>query len=69
MNSSIIINEKKMVYIRLKHTTAAVIAKISRLISHTDPAPDPNKDSVSITKAFFEDIKDLFRNSNSGVIS
>ena len=53
----------------LKNTTAAVIAKISRIIAHTDPAPDPNKDSVSITKAFVEDIKDLFRNSNSGVIS
>lgn len=60
---------KKMVYMILKNTTAAVIAKISRLIAHTDPAPDPNKDSVSITKAFVEDIKDLFRNSNSGVIS
>jgi len=53
----------------LKNTTAAVIAKITRIIAHTDPAPDPNKDSVSITKAFVEDIKDLFRNSNSNVIS
>ena len=60
---------RKMVYTMFKNTTAAVITKISRIISHTDPAPDPNKDSVSITKAFFEDIKDLFRNSNSGVIS
>ena len=60
---------KKMVYMILKNTTAAVIAKISRIISHTDPAPDPNKDSVSITKAFVEDIKDLFRKSNSDVIS
>lgn len=58
-----------MVYMILKNTTAAVIAKITGLIVHTDPAPDPNKDSVSITKAFVEDIKDLFRNSNSGVIS
>jgi hypothetical protein len=58
-----------MVHAILGKTTAAVIAKISRLISHTDPAPDPNKDSVSITKAFVEDIKDLFRNNNSGVIS
>ena len=58
-----------MVHAILGKTTAAVIAKISRLIAHTDPAPDPNKDSVSITKAFVEDIKDLFRNSNSGVIS
>ena len=58
-----------MVHAILGKTTAAVIAKISRLIAHTDPAPDPNKDSVSITKAFVEDIKDLFRNNNSGVIS
>ena len=57
-----------MVYMILKNTTAAVIAKISRIIAHTDPAPDPNKDSVSITKAFVEDIKDLFRNNNAGVI-
>lgn len=58
-----------MVHAILGKTTAAVIAKISRLISHTDPAPDPNKDSVSITKAFVEDIKDLFRKNKSGVLS
>ena len=52
-----------------KKTTDAVIAKITGLIVHTDPAPDPNKDSVSITKAFVEDVKDLFRKGNSGVIS
>jgi len=52
-----------------KKTTAVVIAKCTGLIVHTDPAQDSNKDSVSITKAFVEDIKDLFRKNKSGVIS
>ena len=51
----------KMVYMILKNTTAAVIAKITGLIAQTDPAPDPNKDSVSITKAFVEDAKIIIK--------
>lgn len=42
-----------------KKTTAAIIAKITGFIVHTDPAPDPNKDSVSITKALVEDAKNI----------
>ena len=53
--------KRKMVHIILKNTTAAVIAKISRIIAHTDPAPDPNKDSVSITKALVEDAKNIIK--------
>ena len=44
-----------------RNTTAAVIAKISGLIVHTDPAPDSNKDSVSITKALVEDAKNIIK--------
>ena len=45
----------------LKNTTAAVLTKISGLIVHTDPAPDSNKDSVSITKALVEDAKNIIK--------
>lgn len=48
--------------IALNNTTAVVIAKISGLIVHTDPAPDPNKDSVSIIKALVEDAKNIIKN-------
>ena len=44
-----------------KKTTAVVIAKITGLITHTAPAPDPNKDSVSITKALVEDAKNIIK--------
>jgi len=47
--------------IALNNTTAVVIAKITGLIAQTDPAPDPNKDSVSITKAFVEDAKNIIK--------
>jgi hypothetical protein len=58
-----------MVCTIFEKTTVAVIAKITGLINHTDPATDPDKESVSITKAFVEDIKDLFRKNKSGVLS
>lgn len=51
-----------MVYMILKNTTAAVIAKITGLIAQTDPAPDPNKDFVSIIKALVEDAKNIIKN-------
>jgi len=50
-----------MVYTMFKNTTTAVIANI-KLIAHTDPAPDPNKDSVSIIKALVEDAKNIIKN-------
>ena len=50
-----------MVCTIFEKTTVAVIAKITGLINHTDPATDPDKESVSITKAFVEDIKDMIK--------